>query len=120
MGILDFLKITVRDKKKPAATQRRPAAAISAIEFDGKSFPIAVIDAKGFVATGFDGSLIKGQTARITVRVSDAFGNFTFSAAVGINEVKGDKVAGGWSMLAPEVETTLRQYVQNRKRKTGR
>ena len=39
------------------------------IEFDGKSFPLAAVSHKGFVATGFDGSLIPSQTARITVSI---------------------------------------------------
>lgn len=118
MGLFDFLKVTVRDDKKPAPARR--AAPGNCIEFDGKSFPLAAITSKGFVATGFDGSLIAKQTARITVRVADPFGNFTFPATVGIIEVKDGKVTGEWSMLPAEVDATIRKYGQLRKQKTGR
>lgn len=119
MGLFDFLKVTVKDEKK-AAPRRTSAPASNVIEFDGKSFPLAAVSHKGFVATGFDGSLIPSQTARITVRVDDACGKFTFPAAVTIEEVKGGSVSGAWNMLPPEVEATIRKYLQIRKQKTGK
>ena len=119
MGLFDFLKVTVHDKKKPAPARRADAPG-NCIEFDGKSFPLAAINSKGFVASGFDGSLIKSQNARITVRVADPFGNFTFQTTVGISEVKDGKVSGEWGMLPTDVDATIRKYVQVRKQKTGR
>lgn len=119
MGLFDFLKVTVKDEKK-AAPRRASAPASNAIEFDGKSFPLAAVSHKGFVATGFDGSLIPSQTARITVRVDDACGKFTFAATVTIEEVKGGSVSGAWNMLPTEVEATIRKYLQIRKQKTGK
>ena len=121
MGVFDFLKITVVDKKKKTAgPARRANAGGSTIEVDSKSFPLAAITAKGFVATNFDDSLIKGQTARITVKVDDAFGKFSFPATIGVNEVKDGKLVGEWNMLAPEIEANIRKYAQIRKQKTGR
>ncbi|WP_448207651.1 hypothetical protein [Azospirillum sp. sgz302134] len=117
MGVFDFLKVTVQEKRKPAPAQRGGPG--SAIEFDGKSFPLAVINTQGFVATNFDGSLIKGQNARITVRVADQFGNFTFQTTAGISEVKDGKVAGNWSVLPADVDAAIRKYAQARK-KAGR
>ncbi|MBP2311194.1 hypothetical protein [Azospirillum soli] len=120
MGVFDFLKITVFEKKKPAAPARRKVTSGSFIEVDSKSFPLAALTTKGFVATKFDDSLIKGQTARITVRVDDDCGKFTFPATIGVNEIKDGKLVGEWNMLAPEIEATIRKYAQNRKQKTGR
>ncbi len=119
MGMFDFLKVSVGDKKKPAAARRADAPG-SCIEFDGKSFPLASINSQGFVATGFDGSLIVKQTARITVRVADPYGNFTFPVTVGITDVRDGRVAGAWSMLPADVEATIRKYAQLRKQKTGK
>ncbi|MFL7905200.1 hypothetical protein [Azospirillum argentinense] len=121
MGLFDFLKVTVKDEKKAAPRRPNPPGGPSnVIEFDGKSFPLAGVSHKGFVATGFDGSLIPSQTARITVRIDDACGKFTFAATVTIEEVKGGSVSGAWNMLPPEVETTIRKYLQIRKQKTGK
>ncbi|MDQ2101573.1 hypothetical protein [Azospirillum isscasi] len=121
MGLFDFLKVTVKDEKKTAPRRAGPSnGSSSVIEFDGKSFPLAAISHKGFVATGFDGSLIPSQTARITVRVDDASGKFTFAATVTIEEVKGGSVSGAWNMLPPEVEATIRKYLQIRKQKAGK
>lgn len=120
MGVFDFLKITVVDKKKAAAPARGKVSSGSFIEVDSKSFPLAAITTKGFVATGFDDSLIKGQSARITVRVDDNCGKFTFPATIGVNETKDGKLVGEWNMLAPEIEATIRKYTQIRKQKTGR
>jgi len=124
MGLFDFLKVTVKDEKKAAPRRQSsngPSASSSnVIGFDGKSFPLAGVSHKGFVATGFDGSLIPSQTARITVRIDDACGKFTFTATVTIEEVKGGSVSGAWNMLPPEVEATIRKYLQIRKQKTGK
>lgn len=121
MGVFDFLKITVFEKKKkPAATGRRKVFGGSFIEVDSKNFPLAAITTKGFVATNFDDSLVKGQSARITIRVDDDCGKFTFPATVGVNEIKDGKLVGEWNMLAPEIEATIRKYTQNRKQRSGR
>lgn len=121
MGLFDFLKVTVQDKKKPARRGAAPGSGPgSSIEVDGKSFPLASINSRGFVATGFDGSLVARQTARITVRVADPFGNFTFPATVGITDVKDGQVTGEWSMLPADVDATIRKYAQLRKQKAGR
>ena len=110
MGLFDFLKVTVKDEKKAAPRRPNPPGGPSnVIEFDGKSFPLAGVSHKGFVATGFDGSLIPSQTARITVRIDDA-----------IEAVKGGSVSGAWNMLPLEVESTIRKYLQIRKQKTGK
>jgi len=120
MALFDFLKIFVRDKK---ASGKKPAARKaggSTIEVDSKSFPLAAITTKGFVATQFDDSLIAGQNARITVKVDDAFGRFSFPASVVINDVKDGKCVGAWMMLAPEFETAIRQHAQKKKATAGR
>lgn len=118
MGLFDFLKVSVaEDKAKKAAPRRTPG---SAVEFDGKSFPLTAITTKGFAAGGFDGSLIKGQTARVTVKVDDEAGKFTFPATIGVNQADGGKLVGEWTVLTPEVEGVIRKYLQIRKQKTGR
>jgi len=119
MGVFDFLKVTVFDSKKPTTPTKRKSAG-SSIEFDNKSFPLVAINTKGFAASNFDGSLIKGQVARIAVRVDDEFGRFNFATTVGINEATDGKLAGEWNMLPPEVEAVIRKYAQVRKQKTGR
>lgn len=123
MGVLDFLKITVWDrgnkKKSPAATPKRSQPS-SCIEFDSKSFPLAAITTKGFIAGNFDDSLIRGQKARITVKVADEYGKFSFPATVLVNDVKDGKLIGEWNMLSAEIDATIRQYNQIRKQKSGR
>ncbi|HYG91003.1 MAG TPA: hypothetical protein VD978_32645 [Azospirillum sp.] len=114
MGLFDFLKTTVRDKKAPAKAGARKLPS-NAIEFDSKSFPLAAITARGFVASQFDGSLIAGQNARITVKVDDQFGRFSFTTNVVISEVKDGKCVGGWMMLTPDLEAVIRKYSQNKK-----
>ena len=120
MSVFDFLKITIFEWKKPAKPVRRPSPGGSSIEFDHKSFPLAAITTRGFVATRFDDSLIRGQSARITVKVDDEFGKFGFTTTVGINEVKDGKLVGEWNMLPPETEAIIRKYTQIRKSRTGR
>jgi hypothetical protein len=113
MGLFDFLKVTVPEKKKTAPQNR------SCVEFDNKSFPLAAITTKGFVATQFDNSLVRGQNARVVVKVDDEFRRFSFATTIGVNETSGGKLVGEWSMLTPEVEGAIRSYVQIRKRKAG-
>ena len=114
MGLFDFLKTSVKNdpKKKPAA--RKPAGG-AYVSFDGKSFPLAAITPKGFATASFDGSLISGQNARITVTVDDRFGRFSFTANVIVNEADNSKCVGAWMMLAPDLEAVIRQYAQNKK-----
>jgi len=117
MGLFDFLKVTVKDQKlaKPAARM-----AVSVVECDGKSFPIVSLTPKGFVARGFDGSLIVGQNARVSVRVDDPAGKFAFAATVAVVEVKGPTFGATWTILPPEVEGAIRQYAQNRKQQDAK
>lgn len=121
MGLFDFLKTSVKDKKtagKPGAAKpgaRKAAGGGSSIAFDGKSFPLAAITTKGFVTSSFDGSLIAGQNARITVTVDDPYGRFSFTSNVAISEADGNKCVGAWMMLAPELEAVIRKYGQNKK-----
>lgn len=118
MGLFDFLKTTVVDpKKKPASRAGGGGGkgAGSFVSFDGKSFPLAAITPKGFVTAGFDGSLIAGQNARLSVSVDDAYGRFSFTANVAISEADGRKCVGAWMMLPPELEAAIRQYSQKKK-----
>lgn len=119
MSVFDFLKVVVGGKK-PAPAPKRPRASNSKIEFDGKSFPLAAITDKGFVMTQFDGSLVTGQTARITVKVDDDIGVFSFPATVSINDVSGGKCVGEWTLLTPELANRLKTYAQRRKEKNAR
>lgn len=114
MGLFDFLKTTVNTNKAPVKPGARKSGA-AVVEFDGRSFPLAAITSKGFVFSQFDGSLIAGQNARVTVKVDDPYGRFTFSANVVISEVKDGKCVGVWMMLTPELETVIRQYGQKKK-----
>ncbi len=117
MGVLDFLKVMIADKKKPSSP-KGPRANNSKIEFDGKSFPLAAVTDKGFVATQFDGSLIAGQTARIMVKVDDEIGLFSFPATVAINDASNGKCVGEWTLLTPELASRLKTYAQRRKDKS--
>lgn len=119
MGAFDFLKVLISDKKKPKPP-KTPRTNNSKIEFDGKSFPLAALTDKGFVATQFDGSLIAGQTARITVKVDDEIGLFTFPATVAINDASNGKCVGEWTLLTPEMVSRLKTYAQRRKEKAKR
>lgn len=124
MGLFDFLKTSVKgDKSKPggkavgkAGAKAGPRKATgNTVAFDGKSFPLTAITAKGFVASGFDGSLISGQNARITVAVDDPFGRFGFTTNVMISEADNSKCVGAWMMIAPDLEAVIRKYNQNKK-----
>ncbi|HYD64790.1 hypothetical protein [Azospirillum sp.] len=121
MGVLDFLKITIFDKKPKTKPGAKPATkrAANVIEVDSKTFPLAAITTKGFVVTGFDDSLIRGQNARITVKVDDAFAKFSFATTIAVNEVKDGKMVGEWMMLDPQLETLIRKYGQIKKQKSG-
>lgn len=113
MGLFDFLKTTVKSPtKKPGAAGGRKGGSIVV---DGKSFPLSVITPKGFATSGFDGSLIAGQNARITVTVDDSYGRFGFSTTVIVSEADNTKCVGAWMMLAPEHEAAIRKYNQNKK-----
>lgn len=117
MGLFDFLKTSVDKggKAKPGAKAGPRKASGSSITFDGKSFPLSVITTKGFATSSFDGSLISGQNARITVTVDDQFGRFGFTANVMITEADNSKCVGAWMMIAPDMEAVIRKYGQNKK-----
>lgn len=117
MGLFDFLKVAVNDKKAAKPAGRMP---VSVIQCDGKSFPIMSLTPKGFVARGFDGSLIVGQNAKVSVRVDDPAGKFAFNATVAVVEIKGDTIGATWTILPTEVDAVIRQYAQNRKKQDGK
>ncbi|WP_244592850.1 hypothetical protein [Azospirillum palustre] len=117
MGLFDFLKVSVADKKAAKPAARMP---VSVIQCDGKSYPIVSLTPKGFVARGFDGSLVVGQNAKVSVRVDDPAGKFTFNATVSVVEIKGDSVGATWSILPTEVDAVIRQYAQNRRKQDGK
>lgn len=112
MGLLDFLKISVSKGK----TVAKPKRANNAIEVDGKRFPLAAITEKGFVADQFDGSLVKGQNARLTVQVDDEFAKLSFATTVLVTETKDRRLVAAWNLLTPELTDTLRKYGQRKKR----
>lgn len=114
--MLDFLKIIVGDRKQPARPARKAKTPNNIVAFDGKSFPLLTVTSKGFVAGGFDGSLIKGQTARIAVKIDDSFAKLDFQCSIGVVEAKeGGRLVGEWNLITPELENTLRKYAQLKK-----
>jgi len=117
MGLFDFLKVSVPAKKPPKTAQRMP---VSIVEFDGRSFPLASLTTKGFVTKSFDGSLIPGQNARVTVRVDDAAGKFTFAATITVADTAGSKLVGTWTILPTEVDGVIRKYAQLRAQQAGK
>lgn len=117
MGLFDFLKVAVPEKKPSKPAPRTP---VSTVEFDGRSYPLASLTTKGFVTKSFDGSLIPGQNARVTVRVDDPAGKFTFTATVTVADTAGSKLVGTWTILPTEVDAVIRQYTQNRSRQSGK
>lgn len=120
MGMLDFLKIAVGAKPPP---KKKPPPGYkggnNVIQVDSKSFPIATITSSGLVATGFDGSLIKGQNARVTISVDDSVGKFSFATTVVVAETSGDKLVVQFGMIPPETEALLKKYAQARKARGG-
>ncbi|WP_372398614.1 hypothetical protein ABMY26_18320 [Azospirillum sp. HJ39] len=117
MGLFDFLKVTVSDKKAAKPAGRLP---VSVVEFDGKCFPIVSLTPKGFVARSFDGSLIAGQNARVSVRVDDASGKFSFSTTVTVVEVKGASLGAAWTLLPADVQAAIHKYAQLRKQQDAK
>ena len=118
MGMLDFLKISV--KKAPPKKKGPPKAPNNWVQIDSKSFPLGVVTPSGFVATGFDGSLIKGQNAKLIVAIDDQFAKFNFAVTVIVIDVTGDKLTAQFGMLPQETESLLRKYAQLRKQKAGK
>ncbi|PWC33114.1 hypothetical protein [Azospirillum sp. TSO35-2] len=116
MGLFDFLKVTVDDKKTSKPARRM----VSVVEFDGRSYPIASLTSKGLVARGFDGTLIVGQNARVSVRVDDGAGKFSFATTVSVVDTKDGKMTATWTMLPTEVDTVIRQYAQLRKQQDAK
>lgn len=118
MGMFDFLKVTVQNKT--ASPQKKAAGAGSCVMFDNKSFPLAALNHRGFVISGFDGSLVKGQKAHVTLSVDDSIGKFSLTTAVLVTEVTGDKMAAEFNLITPEMESLLKQYNQRKKQAPGR
>lgn len=117
MGMLDFLKVSV---KKEPAKKGSPKAPDNQVQIDSKSFPLGAITVSGFVATNFDGSLVKGQNAKLTVSVDDQFAKFSFSTTVTVADVAGGKLTAQFGMLPTETEALIRKYAQMRKQKAGK
>ncbi len=112
MGAFDFLKVLVWDKKAPP----KPKAQSAAIQIDSRSYPLATLNAKGFVAGNHDDSIAQGQMANITVAVDDRHGKFNFSTRVTITSVNANRqFAGSFGILTPEIEKMLQTYAKNRK-----
>lgn len=112
MGMFDFLKVSV---KAPPAKKAGPKPPNNRIQIDSKSFPINIISTAGLAATGFDGSLVKGQNARVSVVIDDRFAKFSFDSTVTVAEASGERLAVHFGMLTPEIEGLIRKYVQLRK-----
>lgn len=118
MGLFDFLKITVggtRKKRAPAKPKKPINTSKNVVEIDGKRFPLAAITDKGFVVGQFDGSLIRGQNAHLTVIVDDELAKLTFTTTVGVTEVKDGKMVAQWNLITPEMANTLRTYNQRKR-----
>lgn len=116
MGVFDFLRISVA-QAKPAPVAK---AGKNTVEVDGKRFPIAAITDKGFVADRFDGSLIKGQNARLTISIDDAIARLSFATTVLVTEVKDGRLVAAWNLITPELEETLKKYSQRKKKTSSR
>lgn len=113
MGVLDFLKVAVSDRKSGP----KPKAPRNVVRVDSKEFPLAVLMPHGFVATGFDDSLVKGQTAKVTISIDDSLARFSFSATVGVAEAKGGRLAAEFNILAPDTVDLIKKYNQLKKQK---
>jgi len=112
MGLLDFLKVSVTDKRgKPKA----PAHAGARVIVDSRAYPIASIGPRAFAVDGFDGSLVAGQKAKITISVDEPNCRFTLPLTVEITEVKGPRMTGEFGVLTPETEQLLKRYADIRK-----
>lgn len=112
MGVLDFLKVSVVDKRE------RPKAAAHAgarVTVDSRAYPIASIGVRGFSVDGFDGSLIAGQRAKVTVSVDEPNCRFNLPLTVEITEVKGTRMTAEFGVLSPETEQLLKRYAEIRK-----
>lgn len=122
MGVFDFLKVTVYDKKPAAEAKakrpvKNPGKPGSFLNVDSKSFPIAALNHQGVVVSGFDGSLIVGQKAHVTVSINEPDFQFQLSTAVMVSNVSGDRMAAEFSVLSLETEKRLRQYAERKGRK---
>lgn len=112
--MFDWLKVIVPSKKEPAKPASRES---SVIRIDSRSYPLASLSKKGFVANGFDETVIEGQTAKIVVDVNDRWGKFAFKASVTIDQIVRERkqFAGNFQILPPEVEAALGRYAQLKK-----
>lgn len=117
MGMFDFLKVSV--KKEPAKKGGGKTGS-NRVQIDSKSFSIGAITPSGFIATSFDGSLVKGQNARLSVFIDDQFAKFNFDATVTVADTSGGVLTVQFGMLSPEIEGMLRKYAQLRKQKPGK
>lgn len=122
MGVFDFLKVTIYDKKpesrkKASGPAKNPGKPGAFLNVDSKSFPIAALSQKGVVVTGFDDSLIVGQKAHVTVSVNEPDFQLSISTAVLVSNISGDRMAAEFSVLPVETEKRLRQYAERKGRK---
>jgi hypothetical protein len=116
MGMFDFLKVTVQDKKKsgPAKPALKPGAFV---HVDSKSFPIALLNQKGFVVNNFDGGLIPGQTAHISVTVNEPGVQISIKTSVVVTDTSNGRMAAEFGILPVDTEKTLRAYYERRSRR---
>lgn len=112
MGMFDFLKVTVVDKAEKAKAGPHTGARV---HVDSRSYPIAAIGPRGFTVEGFDGSLVAGQKAKVTISVDEPKCRFTLPVNVMISSVEGSRMSGEFSVLPPETERLLKQYADIRK-----
>lgn len=114
MGAFDFLKVIVNDKPKKSLPEK--AKLTNFVSFDGKSFPITQLTHRGFAVSRFDGSLIKGQKAHITLTVNDQIARFSLTNAVLVVDVTDDRMVAEFNLLTPDMENLLKRYAERRKK----
>lgn len=113
MGLLDFLKVSVKGDQKPKAGSKTGPSNV--VSFDGRNLPLEMITTKGFVASNMDDSLISGQRAKLSVTVNDQFGKFKIDTTVFVSDVGKGRLVAEWTILPPETEALIRKYTQLRK-----
>lgn len=112
MGMLDFLKVTVVNKRASTKTAARGGARLVV---DSRSYPISAIGVRGFSVDGFDDSLVAGQKAKVAISVDEPQCRFNLPLTVTITEVSGARMTGEFSVLPPETEQLLKRYAEIRK-----
>jgi|GEM_PF-2116368 len=120
--MFDWLKVFVGGgKTKPKkAMGRKPVEAQNRLVVDSRNYPITDISPKGVVAGDFDGSLVQGQNAKVTVVLNDACGKVSFATTVVVDEAKeGGYLRCSWGVLPLEVDSALKTWLQRRRALKG-